>query len=151
MWSKNQEEKFKNYQGKYGSVLIDKIESNGYTLSLWHYAEGNFYEVNINYGDLDFTDPNIQKYGKSGQIGLFPVKKFRNALISWINKYGHLSGGSTNEHRVKLYKALIKRLIPNVKIEDIDFPLPVDGHFFFAMLKDTDAMNRLRKMMASSM
>ena len=145
MWSKEQEKKFKQYQFKYDSRLIEKIEANGYTLSLWHYPEGNFYEIALNYGDLDFTDPQIQKSSKSGQVGLFPIKKFSVAINTWMNKFGHLSAGSTNEKRVKLYKTLIKKIIPNVKIEDINIPLPVAGHFFFAITKDTGALERLRK------
>lgn len=90
---------------KHGARVLDSINIQGYELALVDFGIAGK-TISLTYNDKGYFQPFQQQKQSSEYKGSDIIKIFRQLkpkALEWVNKYGRITVGSTNEVRVQKY------------------------------------------------
>jgi len=122
-WTDDQRQRLVTQLRDEGYSLIDELDTGEYTLALW---KGNkerggqpveFYEMSLNFKDMDFAGAEAQAGSRVGSItGLGVRHQMLQRVAKWVNTLGTVYVGSFDDRKLKFYLNMFRRYFSGYRI-----------------------------------
>jgi hypothetical protein len=92
-----------------------------------------FYEVSLNLDGLDPTDPAQQHMKVGRQFSADTARQVAGVLREWVEQYGTILIGSFNPGKTTTYRAIMRRMLPDLRISPHPGFIGEDQATYFAI------------------